>query len=408
MKSRYVLVAIVVSAAVSAATAFGVSYGMLRYGQAWFGEIPMAQVPSSVSEQTDGTEPHEERLVGVVERVQQAVVSIVATKDLPVIERRFVDPFEGFRDPRFEEFFGPFQFQVPQYEQRGTRKQEVSGGTGFVVSSDGLLLTNRHVVDIEGAEYTVILNSGERLPAEILVRDPVEDLAVVKIERKGLPTLTLGNSDALRIGQTAIAIGNALGEFQNTVSVGVISGLNRRLAIGNGGVSDVIENSIQTDAAINRGNSGGPLLNLSGEVVGVNTAVVVGSQNIGFAIPVNKAKKALQDVKEHGRIIYPYLGVRYVMVTENLRQENNLSVDYGALILRGDDAAQLAVVPGSPADKAGLQENDIILEVNGQKLTEKNSLISFLQQHRVGEAITLKVLSRGKEKEVQVTLAERP
>jgi len=416
MKFSHIMLIVLVSAVISGTTAFGVVYLTARYGEALPLEIPQGFIRPRVSEseQAPTTQPplpqgsYEERLVGVVERAQRAVVSIVATKDLPIIERRFVDPFEGFRDPFFNEFFGPFQFRIPQYQERGTQKQEVSGGTGFVVSADGLIITNRHVVDVSGAEYTVILNDGERLSAEVLARDPVEDLAIVKIEKTGLPTLSLGDSDALKIGQIAIAIGNALGEFRNTVSVGVISGLDRRLTIGDGGIQDTIENAIQTDAAINRGNSGGPLLNLQGEVVGINTAIVIGSQNIGFAIPANKAKKALTDVEKYGRITYPFLGVRYIIVTDDLKERNNLSVNYGALILRGEERGDLAVMPGSPADKAGLQENDIILEVNGQKITEENSLVSLIKQFSVGETVTLKVLSRGEEKTVRATLVERP
>lgn len=349
---------------------------------------------------------HEAKIIDAVNRASPAVVSVIATKDLPVLEQEFTNPFQD--DDFFNQFFGdPFEYRVPQYRQNGTEKREVSGGTGFLVSSDGLIVTNRHVVDIEGAEYTVLTNDGERFEAEVLARDPVHDLAVVKIKKDNLPTVPLGDASNLQIGQTVIAIGNALGEFQNTVSVGVVAGLGRTIQAGDGQSSETIEDAIQTDAAINRGNSGGPLLNLKGEVIGINTAIVIGSQNIGFAILVNRAKKAVDDVKARGKITYPWLGVRYLLVSEELQKKNDLPYSYGALVLRGEERSDLAVIPGSPADKAGIQENDIILEVDGVRVDEKHSLASLIQQKQVGDTVTLKVYSKGQEKTVSVTLEER-
>lgn len=366
---------------------------------------PALRVPETQTPPQEPATDHEAKIISVVQTASPAVVSIIATKDLPVLEQYFVNPSP--RDDFFNNFFGPFDLRIPQYRQKGTEKREVSGGTGFIISQDGMIITNRHVVDIEGAEYTVLTNEGQRIAAEVLARDPVQDIAVVKIDKRGLPALALGDSDGAQPGQTVIAIGNALGEFQNTVSVGVISGLKRTITAGGAGTSETIEDAIQTDAAINRGNSGGPLLNLHGEVIGINTAIVIGSQNVGFAIPVNAAKKAVEDVKEKGKITYPWLGVRYILITEELQKKNNLSVDYGALVRRGAEPGDLAVVPGSPADKAGIQENDIILEVDGASVNEKNSLASLIQQHQVGDTVTLKILSKGVEKRVSVTLEER-
>lgn len=227
----------------------------------------------------------EQMIVDIVKRSQDAVVSVIATKDLPVLERSFVDPFQGFGFPN--DFFGGLQ--IPQYQQKGTEKREVSSGTGFIVSSDGLVLTNKHVVSDEKAEFTVLMNNGDKYPAKVLARDPMQDIAILKIEKTGLSVLTLGDSDTIQTGQTVIAIGNALGEFRNTVSVGVISGMWRTITAQGGGTMETLEDLIQTDAAINPGNSGGPLFNLAGEVIGINTAMSQSAQNIGFALPDRKS-----------------------------------------------------------------------------------------------------------------------
>lgn len=349
----------------------------------------------------------EERVVNISQQYNDSVVSVIISKDLPVIEQYFVNPFEN--DPFFRQFFGDdFGFQIPQQRQRGTEKQEIGAGTGFIVSEDGLILTNRHVVEDDKAEYTVLTNAGDRIQAKVLARHPVLDLALLKIDRRGLKPLKLGDSDKVRVGQFVIAIGNALGEFRNTVSFGVISGLQRNItAFGSLSGAEQLDELIQTDAAINRGNSGGPLINMQGEVVGINTAIVQGAQNLGFAIPINKAKKMINEIKTKGKITFPFLGVRYILINKYIAQKNNLPVDYGALIIRGENVGDLAVIPGSPADKAGLQENDIILEVNNQKITVDNSLIKILSNLSPGETVKLKVLSRGKEKTVSVTLDEK-
>jgi serine protease Do len=329
---------------------------------------------------------------------------VIATKDVPVFEQFFRSPFDN--DPFFRQFFP--EFQIPERRQKGTEKQQISAGTGFQVADDGFIITNKHVVSDEDAEYTVITKEGEKYAVQVLARDPVQDLAILKVEAGILSSITLGDSENLQSGQTVIAIGNALGEFQNTVSVGVISGLRRTIVASSGfGQSEPLEEVIQTDAAINPGNSGGPLLNLSGQAIGVNVAIASGAENIGFAIPINRAKKAIQDVQTKGKITYPFLGVRYVMISEDFAKESNLPVDYGALVVRGEEVTDLAVVPGSAADKAGVMENDIILEINGQKITQDNALANLIQSLSVGDTITIKILHRGEEKEVQATLGER-
>lgn len=346
----------------------------------------------------------EKLVIDAVKNASPSVVSIIVTKDLPVLEQYYIDPFEGLRDPFGNDFFAPFR--VPQYREKGTEKREIGGGTGFVISQDGLILTNKHVVADTEADYTVLTNDGDRLEATVLARDPIQDLAVIKIEKIGLPALSLGNSDTIQIGQSVIAIGNALGEFRNTVSIGVISGLKRTITAIGGGVSETIDEVIQTDAAINPGNSGGPLLNLKGEVIGINTAIAEGAENIGFAIPINKAKRDIEQVRTRGKITYPFLGVRYVLINRQIQETNKLSVDYGALIIRGERPEDLAVVPESPADKAGLGENDIILEVDGVKVNQENTLAKLIQNHSVGDIITLKVLSKGQERTIRVVLGE--
>ncbi|TSC75441.1 MAG: hypothetical protein G01um101430_283 [Parcubacteria group bacterium Gr01-1014_30] len=335
----------------------------------------------------------EQAIIETVNSASKSVVSIIITKDLPVFEEFYVDPFK-----EFEEFFGPspFPFRVPQRQQKGIEKREVGGGTGFVTDPDGTILTNAHVVADEEADYTVLTNDGKRYEAEVLARDTFRDLAVIKIKDDGeLPALKLGDSDNLQIGQTVVAIGNALGEFRNTVSVGVISGLGRQVTAGGGDTVVTLEDVIQTDAAINRGNSGGPLLNLRGEVIGVNFAIAEPAQNIGFAIPVNKAKKTIEQVKTLGRIAYPFLGVRYILLQE------------GVLIQKGD-SGEAAIFPGSAAERAGLREGDIILEFNGEKITSQNTLAKLIMEHNPGDKVTLKISRNGQEFSVDVVLGERP
>ena len=340
----------------------------------------------------------EEEIVRVVEDISPAVVSIIVTKDLPVFEY-YVDPLDPFNGG------WPF-YTLPQQRQKGTERKEIGGGTGFIVSSDGLIVTNKHVVSDEDADYTVLTNDGSKFSAEVLARDPIQDLAILKIDGNdtSFPTVELGNSSDTRIGQTVIAIGNALGEFRNTVSVGVISGLGRTITASGGGTMETMEDVIQTDAAINRGNSGGPLLNLKGEVIGINTATVLGAQSIGFAIPVDKAKKDIKQVKAGGKIVYPFLGIRYILITAILQENNSLPVDYGALITKRDELGEVAIVPGSAADKAGLKENDIILEFDGQKINIDNSLAKLIQRKEPNDSITLKVLRDDEEIIISVVL----
>src|SRR3989339_196782 len=339
-------------------------------------------------------------VVGAVKKTNPAVVSIVISKQVPKYET-YIDPNQN----PFGDLFPGFNFSIPQYRQNGTEKKDIGGGSGFFISGDGLIVTNKHVVAERDAEYTVFTNDGKKHTAKVIDRDPILDIALIKIEGTGFPYLTLGNSDSLEVGQSVIAIGNALGEYRNTVSVGVISGLARSVVAGDSsGKTELLDHVIKTDAAINLGNSGGPLLDLSGNVIGVNVAIAQGSQNIGFALPINSVKSAIQSVKTTGRIIRPYLGIRYITINPEMKDKNNLSVDYGALVKAGQNANELAVIPGSPAEKAGIVQNDIILEIDGVKLDDANTLASLIRQKNVGSAIILKILHRGAEKTVQITL----
>jgi len=341
----------------------------------------------------------------IIINANNSVVSIVISKDLPVIEQCPYNPFPNL-PPEFNNFFNNnFQFSKPC--EKGTKTQEIGGGSGFIVSEDGLIVTNKHVASDEKAQYTVFTNDGEKYDAKVIAIDPVQDLAVIKIDGHGLTPAKLGNSDSIKLGQTAIAIGNALGEFKNTVSVGVISGLSRNItASGASYGSEDIRGVIQTDAAINPGNSGGPLLNLRGEVIGINTAIASGAQNIGFAIPINFAKRAIQSVKDTGTIKTAYLGVRYIMLDADFAKKEKLSVDYGALVRGTKDGP--AVLKDSPAEKAGIKAEDIIMELNGEKLTADNPLAIVLQKYNVGETVMF-TIQRGNDKiEFPVKLEERP
>ena len=285
-----------------------------------------------------------------------------------------------------------------------------TAGTGFIMTSDGLIATNKHVVSDSKADYTVLTNDGKKYTAKVLALDPVQDLAVIKIQSdKKFQPVILGNSSGIQIGQTAIAIGNALGQFSNTVSVGVISGLQRTISASDqvGGFSETLEGIIQTDAAINSGNSGGPLLNLKGEVIGIDTAMAQGAQDIGFAIPIDMAKKDIDQVVKTNKIVYPFLGIRYVLVNAQVKEKYNLSVDYGVLVLKGSKG-EAAVTAGSAADKAGIKEKDVVLEIAGQKITKDKTLANQIMNFNPGDKVTLKILHDGKEINVDVVLGERP
>ena len=360
---------------------------------------------------------YEQAIIDSVKSASPSVVSIVISKDLPIYEQQWINPFGEN---------SPFDFQIPQQVQKGTKYQEVGAGSGFIVSEDGLVLTNKHVVLDNKADYTVLTNDGQKYSAKVLALDPVQDLAIIKIQldatalpaQAGLTAgqagskfqpIKLGNSSGMQLGQTVIAIGNSLGEFRNTVSVGIISGLGRTISASSqgGGFSETLEGIIQTDAAINAGNSGGPLINLKGEVIGINTAMAEGAENIGFALPIDRAKKDIDQVLKTNKIVYPFLGVRYASIDGTVKEKYKLSVDQGALVVKGDNG-EPAVTVGSAADKAGIKVNDVILEINSEKITQDNKMAGIIQKYNPGDKIALKILRDGEEIIFEATLAERP
>ena len=338
-------------------------------------------------------------VINAVAKANPAVISIIISKDVPVYEQYYqqYNPFSNL-------------FGNTTQNQTGTETQQIGGGSGFFVTSDGYIVTNNHVVEDTTASYTVITNDNKKYDAKVLAKDATLDVAVLKIEGTGFKYLTFANSDQLKLGQSAIAIGNALAEFQNSISLGIISGLSRSITAGTSatGASEQLEGVIQTDAAINPGNSGGPLLDINGNVIGVNVAVENGANSIGFALPSNMVKSIADSVIKNGEIVRPYMGVRYIPITDTVKKTNNLTVDYGVLISRGSTTAELAVIPGSPADKAGLVENDIILEIDGTKLDSNTSLSSVVRNKQVGQTISVKIQHDGNEKTVQVKLEQAP
>jgi serine protease Do len=296
--------------------------------------------------------------------------------------------------------------RVLEFSPFGGLQQRIEGGssqdigTGFIVSEDGLIVTNKHVVSEDGVKYKVITQDDKEYDVTSINRDPSNDIAVIKISASGLKPLKLGDSNNLKVGQFVIAIGTALGEFRHTVTTGVISGLGRGITAGNPyeGFVEELDNVIQTDAAINPGNSGGPLLNSSGEVIGVNVAVAQGAQNIGFAIPINVVKNGLTTFKSTGKFAAkPYLGVQYQMISRQTAVLND--IPQGAYITD--------VVGGSAAEKAGVEVDDIVTEINGQSVSDnKEGLGDVLSNFKPGDKIKIKVWRNGEFSDFEATLQE--
>lgn len=334
-----------------------------------------------------------------------AVVSIVVTKHLEDIEKEIPQELMPFLPggPNGEK-----KLNIPEelIDEKGM--VQVGGGSGFIVDTEGLIVTNKHVIADPKAEYTVMTESGERFPAHVLSRDPINDVALIKIEATNLPIVRLGNSTGLELGQSVIAIGNALGLFKNTVSLGIISGLSRSITAQADPKSPPQEmrGLIQTDAAINPGNSGGPLVNLDGEAVAINSAIVYGAQNIGFAIPIHTAVRDVEDYRQYGHIRKPLLGVRYIIIDGHLKDKMMLPVDYGAIVMK-ETMHDHGIVPGSPAEKAGLKERDIILEFNAKRVDKDHPIQDALEELNVGDEVEMLVLRGKKQFKTNIVLAER-
>lgn len=296
--------------------------------------------------------------------------------------------------------------------------QQQSAGTGIIISDDGYIVTNRHVVPAGSSAVSVTLADGTKLDKVEIVGRTTEndslDVAFLKVKDakgKKLKKAILADSSKAQVGDKVVAIGNALGRFQNTVTSGIVSGFGRSVQAGDAsgqGASETLQNLFQTDAAINEGNSGGPLLNISGEVIGINTAIAGGTaQNIGFAIPINDVQGLIKSVLTKGKVERPYLGVRYVTLTDDYAYQLNLSVKRGAYIVMGT-AGKSSILSGSPAEKAGLKEKDIITKVDGSTIDENNSLTSLVGRKSVGDDVTLTVIRDGKEQTIKFKLEAAP
>lgn len=338
-------------------------------------------------------------IVEIAKRVCPAVITVIASRDLPQIEEFYFLPFKGEK------------VAFPKKMNSDKQKTKIGGGSGFIVSKDGYVLTCNHVVEEQDADYTVILEPDKRYPAKVLSRDPLTDTAILKIEDgTSFPFLKLGDSDAVELGEAVVAVGNPLGEFEDTLSAGIVSGLSRRITAYCGSQTTCkatnLRGLIQTDAAINPGNSGGPLVNMKGEVIAINTAMIMGAENIGFALPINYIKEDLKEVKKDGKIKRPYLGVKYIILNEQIAKANKIDCHYGALIVR-EMFGEPAVAKNSSAEDAGLKEYDIVLEINGKKITQDNSVNDILSECAVGEKIYLLVLRNGEEIDLETVLKEK-
>lgn len=336
----------------------------------------VSQVPNRSSAMLSSTDPN--FIVNVVDRVGPAVVRIdssrTVTTRLPAV----------FKDPFFRQFFGIQGMPPDKQVERGT-------GSGFILESNGLILTNAHVV--AGADTVqVAMRDGRELQGRVLGADSLTDVAVIKVNATNLPTVTIGNSEQLRPGEWAIAIGNPLG-LDNTVTVGIISATGRTSS--QVGVPDKRVGFIQTDAAINPGNSGGPLLNQRGEVIGMNTAIIGGAQGLGFAIPINTAQRIAGQLVAKGRVDHPYLGIRMVGLTPEIKRQINRSPN-STLTIQDDQGILVAgIMRNSPAAKAGLQVGDVIQQVNGQMVTKAEQVQQAVEQTTVGGTLQLQVRRNG-------------
>ncbi len=294
--------------------------------------------------------------------------------------------------------------------------QQQSAGTGFIISSDGIVVTNRHVVPTGSQTISISLSDGTELDNVSVIGRTNDsdslDIAFLKInDKKGkkLQSLKLADSSKVQVGDKVVAIGNALGQFQNTVTEGIISGYGRSVQAGDsaGGSSETLEDLFQTDAAINEGNSGGPLVNTSGEVIGINTAIAGNAQSIGFAIPINDVKGLINSVLQKGKLLRPYLGIHYLSLTPDAVSQLGLNVKNGAYITPGT-VDQPSIISGSPADKAGLKEKDIITKINNTNIDSNNNLTAVLGRFNVGDVVTLTIIRDGKTITAKATLAAAP
>lgn len=342
---------------------------------------------------------YQDKIISAIDKALAGVVSIVVSKDVEAVEEEIT---KMGLDPR--------QFYQKIQNEAENGQIAVSGGSGFVVDKSGIVLTNKHVVADQNATYKAVIGK-EKYEMKILVRDPLSDIAIIKLVNSpnNLPVVKLGSSKNLKLGTAVVAIGNALGEFSNTVSTGIVSGLSRFLTAVTDfeGHQERLRGLIQTDAAINPGNSGGPLINMEGEAIGINSAIVFGAQNIGFAIPIDRAKRDLDQLKKLGHIQTPFLGIRYIILNKAIANNFGSPSDHGALIIKEGLPHDHAILPGSAAAKAGLKEHDIILAANGKQITEKETLEDILEDCKIGENLEIEILRKGENLNLKVKIGER-
>ena len=364
----------------------GVSYNLL--GIQWKNfDLQNASSPKTLfpSDEKVKVVQEESVITNVVDSVSPSVVTIGIEQTRRVVDPFSIDPFDPFGSLR-----------QPQSREENI-KQDI--GSGFIVTADGMIVTNKHVVSDPDAKYSVITKDDKKYDVTKIFRDPTNDLAILQIEASGLQPITMGDSSSLKVGQLAIAIGTALGEFRNTVTVGVISGVGRGITAGSPYESSAerLDNVIQTDAAINPGNSGGPLLNSAGQVIGVNTAVAAGGQNIGFALPINVVKEALNSFNATGKFARPYMGVQYKMISRDLALLNE--VPEGAYVQE--------VVEGSPAEKGGVQRGDIITKIDGTSVKEgQDHVAKIISSKKIGDKLPIELWRDGEIQKIEVTLEE--
>ena len=338
-----------------------------------------AGIPTTVTKQV--TLDEDSTFIEAVSKIQPSVVSVVTT------------------------------YQSQTYLGYSLGEAE-GGGSGFIITSDGYILTNKHVVDGQTTVKVTTYDEKE-YDATVVSTDSLNDLAVLKIDAKDLKPVELGDSDRLELGQWVLAVGTPFGEFENTVTSGIISAKNRSLTASSSsslaGQSETLTGLLQTDAAINPGNSGGALVNLDGQVVGITTAIASSSgssSGVGFAIPSNSFSSVVDSIKQYGRIVRPGLGVRYVPVTKALAARNNLTVQSGVLLVQGTSTDEPAVLSGSPADKAGLKAGDIIMSINDEDITVDNPLTQILARYEVGQTVKVKYQRDSKETTIEIKLEE--
>jgi len=344
----------------------------------------------------DGTSSQIEKSQTILD--EESVVTKVVEEATPSVVTVSISKTQIINSFPFDlDIFGDF-FNIPKQNPE-TKQIEQDIGTGFIISKDGLIVTNKHVVSDTEAKYKVIIGKDEEIEVVNIYRDPVNDLAILKINKTDLIPVKLGDSDKLKVGQTVIAIGTALGEFRSTVTKGVISGLGRGIVASSGLLgSEKLDNVIQTDAAINPGNSGGPLFNSIGQVIGVNVAVSQAAQSIGFALPINIVKESIEIFNSTGQFERPYLGVTYAMVTKESALLNEVPA---GVYVQG-------IVEGSPAEKAEIKIGDIIFEIDEKNIVEEDIVLAtYINKKKIGESVSLKIWRDKKELEVKVVLEKK-